>query len=151
MKAKHGGDTDGSIMCEKCDQVFANVVTLQRHVTTKHGEVLHEFRCEECGKVFSRKDPLTRHMKEQHWDHKVDWNRVQFSEELMLKCDQCNKLFKRKENLKVHKEMVHTSKKVEEHACLFCSKEFSTKSNCTRHQNQCKVKHEAKNIENEIE
>ena len=128
MKAKHT-ITNDVLMCQECDQTFKNEMTLKRHISSKHSGVAQEFACEYCDAVFSRRDSLTRHHKERHWDHKVNWNHVQFGEDLMLKCDMCNKLFKRNENLKVHKQMVHKEdfKQGEQHTCLFCFKNFSNK------------------------
>ena len=45
--------------------------------------------------------------------------------------------------MKVHQQIVHqdikTNVTIEEYSCMFCSKQFSSKSNCTRHQKKCKA------------
>ena len=106
-----------------------------------HSEV-NKHECDKCNAKFVRKDNLTRHQAENHSKLKLNWNMIQFREDPLFQCDKCEKGFKRKHTLSIHKKLKHMELGSTEvrNVCCFCTKEFATKSNCTRHQKQCEAK-----------
>ena len=126
-----------------CGKTFKNDSTLVKHGRNTH-VLTQEYVCEYCDAKFKAKDSLVRHKKEKHLvGTKVDWNQVEFVNELKHKCEICDKYFSRKANLKVHINMVHESSGNENkhvNRCSFCQKEFSTKSSCKRHEKVCQLK-----------
>ena len=141
-KESHHSEKPSKVECDMCGKCFKNNLSLQKHKSNFHVSS-NDHKCDNCNASFTLKDNLMRHRREDHSKLMIDWNQIHFREELMFKCNICEKYFKRKHNLKVHQQTVHqdieTYDPIEEYSCMFCSKQYSSKSNCTRHQKKCKA------------
>ena len=58
-------DEEGKFKCYHCDKSFADISSLNRHISVKHKKS-EEFQCHLCKKIFSYKSTLKKHMKKSH-------------------------------------------------------------------------------------
>ena len=88
------------------------------------------YKCNKCMKEFKRADNYKRHLNKKKPCKDVN----------IHKCKNCDKTFSRLDNYNRHLKTVCNKNTI----CIYCSKKFSTKYSCERHQKKtCKSKKEA--------
>ena len=103
-----------SLQCSQCEKTFPNKSELNRHLE-KHSNNYRERSF--CKIKIKRLDNFNRHMKTKHFDSKL------------LTCNFCGKKFTNQSDLNSHLNIHYKIK----FPCSKCYKEFSSKSNLTRH------------------
>ncbi|KAH9499415.1 hypothetical protein Btru_003405, partial [Bulinus truncatus] len=140
IHAKHVGGHP----CLLCGLVFHELIQLNEHTQSTHGDV--SFRCKICGKMYMEERHLLQHEKNHYMIKPYSCNFCdrRFSlHPLLIKheerihktkkdiiCDICGKVFKRMDNLNRHK-ISHTG--VKSHKCDHCGLSFTEKGSLTRH------------------
>ena len=81
-------------VCKICDRKFAEKQTLQKHISTFHGEM--PYSCENCDASFANKNKLNRHLASVHEEKKP------------YVCKICDTIYAEKQNLKKHIKTVHS-------------------------------------------
>ncbi|XP_067362924.1 histone-lysine N-methyltransferase MECOM isoform X4 [Channa argus] len=103
--------------CKECDQVFADVQSLEAHILSHSEE--REYKCDQCPKAFNWKSNLIRHqMSHDSGKH--------------YECENCSKqVFTDPSNLQRHIRSQHVGARA--HACSDCGKTFATSSGLKQH------------------
>ena len=112
--------------CHLCDKTFARNSSLQRHITSLHGESV-KYKCNFCQKTFKNwYGSLIKHQKDVHmvFQPKV----VNIARE--YSCSHCDKHFASVSDLKAHVIEIHNAKLPENilqrSKCNICGKMFNS-------------------------
>ena len=120
--------------CSVCKSVFSDIISLKRHKKI-HNEEAEIFKCLKCEQSFRRKDKLTRHRKSVHNFVNIKLDSVEsLKKENHFTCKICDMSFiglDSKDKLIEH--LIRKCKPDERLSCNSCDKDFSTKSNLTKH------------------
>ena len=103
--------------CDKCDFESKSYLTLQKHKSEFHGDLLN---CQLCPKSFKFKTSLVKHLISSHENRNVSFQ-----------CDKCPKKFIKKVYLTNHLLRFHHLAK--ENLCLHCGQAFLTSESLKRH------------------
>ena len=107
--------------CPCCPEVFKKSRALKCHISEQHPEHCCKkgFTCEFCGKTFTVKNTLQDHIKSIH-DGVLEY-----------KCDKCGREFGCRRNLVVHMKGVH--EKLKNYVCHQCGQEFGYSQSLKTH------------------
>ncbi|XP_041981407.1 zinc finger protein 845-like [Aricia agestis] len=116
--------TKKKYQCDKCKQIFYNLITFKRHVVSSHSHKLPvietdtttevKFTCSECGKNFKSQEKFELHCVA-HGDPD-------------LECDKCKKVFASKFTLRTHLK-IHNRK----YSCTHCPKTYTSDDDLKNH------------------
>ena len=127
--------SSAKVKCSVCTSVFTHKISLIRHMKI-HSEEAEMFKCEKCPKSFPRKDKLTRHRESVHNFVNIKLNSVNSLEKVdhNLYCKMCDMIFSGPDSKDMLIEHLRRKCKPDERlGCSLCDKDFSTKSNLTKH------------------
>jgi KRAB domain-containing zinc finger protein len=113
--------------CPECDEMFYNIVDLDKHSRYTHGKSIRTYKCKFCALEFSDKNLKVQHYKK---DHKDQMEAAGMPGIKNIPCPYCEIKLESKMYLKKHIFSKHTDKKslhpelVPEHSCEICSQTF---------------------------
>uniref|UniRef100_A0A0X3PMA0 C2H2-type domain-containing protein n=1 Tax=Schistocephalus solidus TaxID=70667 RepID=A0A0X3PMA0_SCHSO len=137
------------LTCEACDDVFAEIGSLKRHMDSMHPH-LRGYTCKICGKICSKLRSLQNHIDAVHKKlrkYTCEFCGKAFAWKTSLKnhvnvihrsvrisvCETCGKAFTHSGSLKDHMDVVH--KKIRKYTCQLCDKSFGWKGDLNNHVN----------------
>ena len=143
VTSKHSA---GKLECDICGKVLKNILTLQVHKRTLHGE-RKVVQCKYCQTTTHRKESMIQHERRCQGikDYKCDMceytavtlreiknhKEYKHSNGNLYDCDLCPKQFKTKYDVQSHKQMVHCE--VKEVRCTLCPYLGAIKANLRSH------------------
>jgi uncharacterized C2H2 Zn-finger protein len=137
-KHNEESDSEASILCAKCGNVFKRKEHLLQHEMMCR-RTDKRFDCAKCGNLFGFKQHLVRHMTTVHKESE-DGNMVRRRgmrrrrrTNREVKCSLCNTKFKNRRDLLVHKRLEHPIK------CSKCGQEFGQTKVRDIHEGNCDV------------
>ncbi len=125
------GNSDRTLQCEHCNQIFLNDDYLELHKVDAHGVTRPSENdkgdaevCKQCGKQFRTHHSLVRHIRQHHGTFKVH------------KCSLCGKEYADEHKLESH-AVIHIGyderQKSKIWICDQCGKQFGSRSGLVRH------------------
>ena len=110
--------SEGTLLCVKCNKRFGNKRTLTRHMDIQHAGRF-KFYCDQCKQGFSDSTHYKYHMNKHAG--------------IMYRCSMCTKSFNSEEGRGLHMS-VHTG--VYRFTCNVCSQGFNQKNRYDKHCNE---------------
>ena len=124
------------VKCEECEASFATLISLKNHRKYVHSDKA-KCKCFLCGAQFKQNKDLKFHIRNKHQintrDHfKNEWNDTEERER--FQCTSCDSNYKYKKDLEAHRKKNHNVHEATSFSCKICSKNFTQKNNCLRHE-----------------
>ncbi|XP_062533944.1 zinc finger protein 728-like [Armigeres subalbatus] len=103
--------TEGAQICDICDHVSVNSMSLRVHKVRQHGPNNKKYPCDICGKEYSRAATLKEHVANAH------------TGEHLYQCQYCLKKFFSSATMYAHRKKDHPKEWLKDHMTKYASKE----------------------------
>nr|XP_019533163.2 zinc finger protein 676-like [Aedes albopictus] len=108
--------TEGAFICDICDHVSVNSMSLRVHKVRQHGPKSKRHVCDLCGKEYSRPATLKEHVSNAH------------TGEPLYQCQYCLKKFFSSATMYAHRKKDHPKEWLKDHMTKYGSREEGTTS-----------------------